>query len=80
MSVDSCEICGEFADLVEHHKIPRELGASNTSESVLMVCPRCHKHIHRYANRMFSKIPDKKRCYVKAPRILRFYYESGRFG
>jgi len=45
-----CELCGydKFPDIIEaHHRKPRSHGGLNTVKNGILVCPNCHKLIHR---------------------------------
>lgn len=45
-----CELCGfdKFPDIIEaHHKLPKTQGGKNTEDNCLLICPNCHKLIHR---------------------------------
>lgn len=47
-----CQVCGEtevgnIAFLEAHHIIPKSHGGSNAIDNLVLLCPRCHKLVHR---------------------------------
>ena len=57
-----CELCGydKFPQIVEaHHKKPRSIGGSNKPENGILVCPNCHKLIHRGIINVDGKVLPK---------------------
>jgi hypothetical protein len=43
-----CMGCGEATTVVDaHHIEPRGLGGTDTKENLLVLCPNCHRDVHR---------------------------------
>ena len=47
--IDGCWVCGfDFSEILQiHHIIPIKDGGNNDSGNVVIVCPNCHKALHK---------------------------------
>jgi hypothetical protein len=44
----TCQICGWNKTVCDiHHKVPLVKGGKNTEENLILVCPNCHRLIHK---------------------------------
>ncbi len=53
----ACEVCAEHSeDMVLHHILPLAMGGPNTLENLMLMCPACHKELHRRMAEEYQKM------------------------
>lgn len=47
--LNHCQMCGfDFAEILQiHHVVPIKDGGNNNTDNVVVVCPNCHKTLHK---------------------------------
>jgi len=50
-----CAVCGEVADLDEHHKLPLRLGGSYQDWNTVLLCRSCHRVVEQIFHAEFWK-------------------------